>query len=1077
VQRVGELVRRLFGRGAVLDPPPAEDDDPLDALRQAARSLRREYGWPDPDEFESDERFEAAVDLAHDLDVDELLRLTRDGDDYVVCVALAALESRDDVPADWVVGALARLRHAGYGERFLLLRAIATQARRPVIGSALSQLDENFQFDWLGSFVERRLEAGETVDEETFRRNVPLRLAPLVSDFLDQQEYRFGPSLRTAFEAWRAGLVDVEFLSSFAGVWKRPFDHPPAVLEGPRREVVDRIVEALSETPRRSVLLVGEHGVGKTALARAALERLDERLVVFEATAAAVNAGAMYIGQLEGRVKELADKLRGANAVWVFPAFEESLYAGQHARSPQGLLDALLPYVESDELVVVGELSPSAYEQLVKERPRIRSVFEGLRVRPLDEPEAIAVARGALESLGVGVRAADRVLSESFELAQQFLPGVDSPGNLIRLAGAAAADVAEHGGSVLETADVLATLSRASGLPLELLDPAARLDVDAVRRFFDERILGQDEAVECVVERITMIKAGLTDPTRPLAVFLFVGPTGTGKTEIAKALAEFLFGSAGRLVRLDMTEFQTPDSLDRLLSDSAQNRAAAPLVAAVRRDPFSVVLLDEFEKAAPPIWDVFLQVFDDGRLTDLQGRTVDFRRCAIILTSNVGSSLARGSGLGFSPAAKPFRPEAVERELARSFRPELLNRIDRVVVFRPLERGQMRQLLDKELAEALERRGLRARPWAVELDESAIRFLLDEGFSPELGARPLKRAIERHLLAPLARVIVEQSAPEGDQFLFVTAPHGRIEVAFVDPDAAEDEHVPEEVEERPLDVRSLILAPQAGPDAARFLLDQLAAVRQTVRTTALSERKQAALAAVASPGFWEDAERFAVLAEAEYLDRLEAALATGEKLGERLRRSVARNGGAPAGSLVELLANRVYVLEHALAGLAADDPPDVFLRVRPAAGADEEAASFAAALADMYARWGEARGMQVRRLADEPGSHLLGVSGLGAASILAPEPGLHVLERVEGGDDPKVERVAAVVQAAAWPPGPATDEAGLRALAEEALDRAVPSTKVVRPYRREPSPLVRDAVRGYRTGRLDRILAGDFDLF
>ena len=331
---------------------------------------------------------------------------------------------------------------------------------------------------------------------------------------------------------------------------------------------------------------------------------------------------------------------------------------------------------------------------------------------------------------------------------------------------------------------MLTTLAASSGLPLALLDAAAPLPLDAVKAFFTERVLEQPEAVDCIVERIAMIKAGVTDPSRPLGVFLFVGPTGTGKTEIAKTLAEFLFGSADRLIRVDMSEYQSPEAFDRLLSDTTAEARGSALISSVRKDPFAVVLLDEFEKAAQPVLDLFLQVFDDGRLTDLQGRVVDFRRSVIVLTSNIGSPLAQGSRVGFDPADRTFSDAGIERAVRASFRPELVNRFDRVVVFRPFERSAMRALLDKELADALARRGLRGRPWAVEVDESAYAFLIEKGFSPELGARPLKRAVERHLLAPLAASIVEQSVPDGDQFLFITAPRGdRIEVVFVDPDA------------------------------------------------------------------------------------------------------------------------------------------------------------------------------------------------------------------------------------------------------------------------------------------------------
>ncbi len=868
------------------------------------------------------------------------------------------------------------------------------------------------------------------------------------------------------------GQLDPDLVLAYGRVWKAPYDQPRAALPGHREDTVEAIVAALGSDTRRSILLVGEHGVGKTALLRAALDRLPAVPLVFEAGASDLNAGAGYVGELERRVAELADHLDESNAIWVFPAFEESLTAGAYEADPRGLVGALLPRVETGLLTLVGELEPAAHALLVARRPRVASLFEIIRVDPLGERDAVSVARDAL--VEAGVDADESLLRSGFELAQQFLPGAAPPANVLALIRAAADAAEEDGRSTIEYRDLLATLQQATGLPLTFLDASAPLSLDETRGFFEQRIIGQAEAIDAILERITLVKAGLTDPTRPLGVFLFVGPTGTGKTELAKALAEFLFGSPERLVRLDMSEFQTAESLERLLADRSSQPEAAPLIASVRRQPFSVVLLDEFEKAAEPIWDVFLALFDDGRVTDRGGRVCDFRRTIVILTSNVGGALATGPAIGFERDAEPFRTETVERALRRSFRPEFLNRIDRVVVFRPLPRSAMRALLEKELRDVLERQGLRGRPWAIEWDDSAVELLIERGFSPEYGARPLKRALERELLAPLARAIVERRVPEGEQFLLLSAPgRKRIEVAFVDPDAPPGEAGPEPATSEPsvqATLAGLVADPRPDQGSCDFLLGELERVERESGELAVGARKAALLASLSAEGFWDDPNRFEVLAEAEYLDRFETASETAARLGERLGRA------APGGRdrLVRLLAQRLYVLDASLHGIAAGATPDVFVHLRAVGGA--EAVGFADELARMYEGWAERCGMRLDRLAGDVGSgeHVLAVSGLGASVILSDETGLHVLELADEGRGPEPRGVFVVI--APWEPGLPGDRATRVARARQALAAATASERVVRRYRREPSPLVRDAVRGYRTGRLDRVLAGDFDV-
>ena len=635
---------------------------------------------------------------------------------------------------------------------------------------------------------------------------------------------------------------------------------------------------------------------------------------------------------------------------------------------------------------------------------------------------------------------------------------------------------------------------------MQILDERVGLDLSELRAFFERRVLGQPEAVDCLVERVAMIKAGLTDPTRPQGVFLFVGPTGTGKTEIAKTLADFLFGSPERMIRLDMSELQTWESQARILGESDETSDSAALVNLIRKQPFSVVLLDEFEKAHPSIWDLFLQVFDDGRLTDRRGNTADFRHSVIIMTSNLGATLPHGASVGFSQEQAQFAAGAVERAVGRAFRREFVNRIDRVVVFRPLGRGVMRDLLRKELNDVLTRRGLRTRQWAVEWDESAVEFLLEKGFTADLGARPLKRAVERYLLSPLALTIVNHQFPEGDQFLFVrSSPDAQsLDVQFVDPDApAEGEVAAEEVDElsfdeeaaRELRLEGVALDPKGAPEELRFLQEQYDDVAAQVEASGWRERKEEALREMQSADFWSAPERFSLLGAVEYMDRIEAGLDTAGSLLARLRGNRKR---LPP-DLVARLAEQLYLLDSACRGMAEAQPRDAFLLVTAARepGADRARSDdFARTLARMYRRWAERRRMRLELLEEHDGAHsngagaeeyraLFAVSGYAAYTILRHEAGLHVFETPQD-EKPSFKRATASVRVVGQPeepPGRGGREA-LREQAERALssDTQAPQTQVVRRYREEPSPLVRDSARGWRTGRLERVLDGDFDL-
>jgi ATP-dependent Clp protease ATP-binding subunit ClpC len=838
----------------------------------------------------------------------------------------------------------------------------------------------------------------------------------------------------------------------------------------------------LQQNPARSVLVSGETLVGKTSF----LSLLAKKIApagwsVFEARGADLQANQIYIGQLEGRIRQVLDELAKARrTIWYIPDIVQLAMSGTHSGQSASILDQIIPAISAGRLVVWAEASPKGMARLLRINPSLRGLFETVTIEPMSADDALSLTRDVMRQMErANIRFAPDCAEVARDTVGQYMGSNALPGSVLLMLKLTAVR-AEKKSEIISSRQILETFSQLSGLPLSILDTREQLDLAAVREFFNARVLGQDEAVGAVVDRVAMLKAGLNDPGKPIGVFLFAGPTGTGKTELAKTVSEFLFGSAERLIRLDMSEFQTHDSMSKILGQSTASAFETDsLIGRVRKQPFSVLLLDEFEKSHPMIWDLFLQAFDEGRLTDAMGQTADLRHCLIILTSNLGATSHRSLGLGFAPQEDVFTKEQVLRAIAQTYRPEFQNRLDKVIVFRPLTRELMRGILKKELAALLDRRGLKDRAWAIEWESSALEFLLERGFSPEMGARPLKRAIDQYVVAPLAAIIVEKRFPEGEQFLFVRSDGNGIQAEFVDPDAeppADGEaFAVEPGVAAPSSLAAVVLTPSGSRAEYQMLQDQYADIERILQSAEWIGLKDNLAADMATAEFWTRPDRFGVLARFALMDRVKSATETANALRGRLQR-YSRSPSHYSTQLSGRLASQLFLIREGIVDAFEDAPIELALAIEPVfEGTGDRLATlgWCQRLRSMYRAWADKRRMQIAEIEGagrDKETPILMVSGFGAYRIMAPEAGLHVFEQSEGA----VGRVTARVRLAAVPLGdvPAAKE---RKLIVKALDEAPRINTVVRRYREEP-PLVRDAAGKWRSGRLDLVLGGDFDL-
>lgn len=636
---------------------------------------------------------------------------------------------------------------------------------------------------------------------------------------------------------------------------------------------IQRVVQILSRRTKNNPVLIGEPGVGKTAIVEGLAQRIalgsvpdtlaDKR--VFSLDISSLLAGAKYRGEFEERLQQVMEEVRKSGNIILFI---DELHTLIGAGGAEGAIDAaniLKPALARGELQCVGATTIDEYRKHIEKDAALERRFQPVTVAEPGEDEAIAILEGLRDRYEAhhGVKITSRAINAAVRLSMRYLPDRYLPDKAIDLMDEAAAMVNLAGRTApidlrelekelesvqkeknaaaslqnfeeaakwrdkekslkeelerrrqeweknsttdkgeVDVEQIAQVLSNWSGIPVAQLQKTEMEQLLHLEELLHQRVIGQDEAVTEVAKAVRRGRAGLKDPKRPVGSFIFLGPTGVGKTELSKALANALFGSDDAMVRLDMSEYMEKHAVARLIGAPpgyVGHDEGGQLTEAVRRRPYCVILLDEIEKAHPDVFNVLLQVLDDGRLTDSKGRTVDFRNTVVIMTSNLGSGERKASPIGFGTGGvkaaadyEQMKARSLEA-VKKAFRPEFINRVDNMLVFRSLQDAEIKQIAAL-LAGQLQSR-LAEQEITLDIDDSALALLAEAGFDPEYGARPLKRAMVRLLEDPLSEALLAQRFVAGD---VVTATAGDGNIRFYKqgelPDTQKDDRQAEAAE-------------------------------------------------------------------------------------------------------------------------------------------------------------------------------------------------------------------------------------------------------------------------------------------